>query len=47
MACGSCHDSDAEGAHIDVMTNSVGEESCAVCHGVGTELSTELAHGIR
>jgi len=47
MACGSCHDSAAEGAHIDVMTDSVGQESCAVCHGVGTDLSTELAHRIR
>jgi OmcA/MtrC family decaheme c-type cytochrome len=47
MACGSCHDSIADSAHIDVMTSSGGEESCAVCHGAGTDLSTELAHRIR
>jgi hypothetical protein len=46
-ACGSCHDSGAAGAHIDVMTSGLGAESCAVCHDSGRELSTILAHKIR
>ncbi|HET6146408.1 MAG TPA: hypothetical protein VFH68_02670 [Polyangia bacterium] len=47
VACGSCHDSNAAAAHIDVMTSSRGAESCAVCHGAGRELDTTLVHAIR
>jgi hypothetical protein len=47
VACGSCHDSDAAAAHLDVMTSSLGAESCAVCHDSGRDLSTTLAHEIR
>ena len=46
-ACGSCHDSSAGAAHIDIMTSSLGNESCAVCHDSGRELSTMLVHQIR
>ena len=33
FVCGSCHDSAAAHAHIDVKTAPSGVESCAVCHG--------------
>jgi hypothetical protein len=33
VVCGSCHDSAAAHAHIDVQTSPGGFESCAVCHG--------------
>ncbi len=42
--CGSCHDSDAAHAHIDVQTTSGGAESCAVCHGPGKDWSVESMH---
>ncbi len=45
-ACGACHDSDAAGAHFDVMTAG-GLESCEVCHGQGTEFSVEVVHKVR
>lgn len=45
-ACGACHDSDSAGAHFDAMTSG-GTESCAVCHGEGTEFSVEIVHKIR
>jgi OmcA/MtrC family decaheme c-type cytochrome len=47
VSCGSCHDSNAAAAHFDVMTSSLGNESCAVCHDSGRELSTALVHKIR
>ena len=47
MACISCHDSTAARAHADVNTSPVGEESCAVCHGEGKELSVETVHFVR
>jgi OmcA/MtrC family decaheme c-type cytochrome len=35
-ACGTCHSSTASQAHFEANTsNSVGAESCDVCHGVG------------
>jgi len=46
-ACGSCHDAPAAAAHIDVMTSSIGGESCAICHDTGRELATSLVHKIR
>lgn len=45
-ACSACHDSDAAGAHFDVMTAG-GVESCAVCHGEGKELAIEIVHKAR
>ncbi len=38
-ACLSCHPSDADAAHAEIMTTGVGVESCPVCHGVGTEFA--------
>jgi hypothetical protein len=46
-ACGSCHDSDAAQAHIDVKTSASGMESCAVCHGPGRDLDVTLVHKVR
>ncbi|MBI5432333.1 MAG: hypothetical protein HZA52_05850 [Planctomycetes bacterium] len=43
-ACGSCHDSDAASAHIEVQTTIAGAESCAVCHGADSEWSVERVH---
>ncbi len=43
-SCGTCHDSDAELAHISVQTTSGGAESCSVCHGAGKEWSVEAMH---
>jgi OmcA/MtrC family decaheme c-type cytochrome len=42
--CGACHDSDAAGAHIAIMTDATGQESCAVCHGPGRALAVEIVH---
>lgn len=44
IACTSCHDSSSVRAHADVNTSSLGEESCAVCHGSGKDLSVETVH---
>ena len=46
-SCGSCHDSDAAGAHFDAMTSSIGNESCSVCHDSGRDLPVTIAHKIR
>jgi len=43
-ACGSCHDSDAAAAHIDVQTSSGGAESCGICHGTGKDEAVEIVH---
>ncbi|MBI3183068.1 MAG: hypothetical protein HYZ28_13100 [Myxococcales bacterium] len=45
-ACGSCHDSDAAGAHVDLNTFQ-GVEACPVCHAPGKESSVATAHIIR
>lgn len=47
--CGSCHDSDAAAAHIDVntATTTSGAESCAACHASGREFNVELMHKSR
>jgi OmcA/MtrC family decaheme c-type cytochrome len=47
VSCGSCHDSDAAGAHFDAMTSSIGNESCSVCHDSGRDLPVTVAHKIR
>jgi OmcA/MtrC family decaheme c-type cytochrome len=43
-ACGSCHDSDAAQAHIQVQTSPTGFESCDVCHGLGRDWNVEKMH---
>ena len=42
--CGSCHDSSAAHAHIDVQTAPSGAESCAVCHGAGRDQDVVRVH---
>ncbi|MCA8963330.1 MAG: hypothetical protein H6838_13685 [Planctomycetes bacterium] len=46
-ACGSCHDSNAAQAHIDVNTNLFGAEACAICHGTGKDLDVRTVHKTR
>ncbi|MBI4568841.1 MAG: hypothetical protein HY719_10635 [Planctomycetes bacterium] len=43
-SCGSCHDSTAAAAHIDLQTSAAGAESCAVCHGTGRAYAVEIVH---
>jgi hypothetical protein len=47
VACGTCHDSSPALAHLDIMTSSLGNESCATCHGAGSDLATTLVHQVR
>ena len=47
VACGTCHDSSAAAAHLDIMTSSLGTESCSICHDSGRDLSTTLVHKLR
>ncbi len=42
-ACTSCHASTAALAHAQVNTSALGE-SCAVCHGPGSEFSVDRVH---
>ncbi|PJB31446.1 MAG: hypothetical protein CO109_09935, partial [Deltaproteobacteria bacterium CG_4_9_14_3_um_filter_65_9] len=44
-ACGTCHDSGAALGHI--AQESVGYETCTVCHGVGKALNVPAAHGLQ
>ncbi|MBK8099016.1 MAG: hypothetical protein IPK26_18065 [Planctomycetes bacterium] len=46
-ACGSCHDSSAETAHIDANTSPAGAEACAICHGEGEDKDVRAVHIIR
>jgi hypothetical protein len=46
-ACGSCHDSTAAAAHIDVNTTAAAAEACAVCHGPGRSMPVDVAHTVR
>ena len=47
VSCGSCHDSAAARAHIEDQTSPGGLETCAVCHGPGSELDVEAVHAPR
>jgi OmcA/MtrC family decaheme c-type cytochrome len=48
LACGSCHDSDAEQAHIQSQTSPIdGAESCLICHGAGQTWDVESMHQVR
>jgi hypothetical protein len=47
LACGSCHDSALETAHIETQTANTGIESCMVCHNTNSALSVERAHLVR
>jgi len=46
VVCGSCHDSNAAQAHIDVQTSLSGYESCSVCHGLTGDWSVERMHKV-
>lgn len=50
VACTSCHDSPATGAHVDLMTLNYGSpsgwvESCATCHSADADFSVAKSHG--
>ena len=42
--CGSCHDGTDAQAHINVQTDSFGNESCGVCHAPGEPEDVERVH---
>jgi len=42
--CGSCHDTTDAQAHINVQTDSAGNESCGVCHSRGRDEDVERVH---
>jgi OmcA/MtrC family decaheme c-type cytochrome len=45
IACGSCHDSDPEQAHMAAQTSPInGAESCMVCHGPGQTWDVTSMH---
>jgi OmcA/MtrC family decaheme c-type cytochrome len=45
-ACTGCHDQTSTLAHAEVMTTSLGVESCAACHGPGNAFDVASAHGL-
>jgi hypothetical protein len=46
-ACETCHDSDADVAHVDAMTSPSGAESCTLCHAPGATWEVETEHANR
>ena len=46
IACGSCHNGEAQLAHIDANTSRAGAEACAICHGEGEEKNVRTVHTV-
>jgi predicted CXXCH cytochrome family protein len=46
VACGSCHDSAAAAAHINLQTDN-GTETCTLCHAPGRDFGVDMMHKIR
>jgi OmcA/MtrC family decaheme c-type cytochrome len=44
VVCGACHDSTDALAHINVQTDTFGNESCGVCHGPGKDEDVARVH---
>jgi len=44
VVCASCHDDGKSLAHINSQTDSQGNESCGICHGVGERVDVERVH---
>jgi OmcA/MtrC family decaheme c-type cytochrome len=44
IVCGACHDSTDAQAHINVQTDSLGNESCGVCHATDKDENVIDAH---
>ena len=44
VVCGSCHDTTDAQAHINVQTDTFGNESCGVCHSRGKDQDVESMH---
>ena len=43
-SCVSCHDSPSSEAHAEVMTTTLGVESCATCHNPGSFFGIDAVH---
>jgi len=46
-ACGACHDSPPDLAHMAAQTAPNGAESCSICHAAGEDADTVAAHAVR
>jgi hypothetical protein len=42
--CGACHDGTDAQAHINVQTDSFGNESCGICHAPGESEDVARVH---
>jgi hypothetical protein len=45
-ACTSCHDAASTRSHAEVMTTSLGGESCATCHASGSAFGIDAVHAM-
>jgi OmcA/MtrC family decaheme c-type cytochrome len=45
-ACTGCHDSNDTVAHAEIMTSSMGAESCETCHATGSAYDVDVVHAI-
>ncbi len=42
--CTACHETNAAGGHVELMTTDSGIETCEVCHGAGREFDVTRVH---